>query len=150
MGSIAPSSQVRSPIANSSTKPIKPSRLGVIGKQHVTKRLLDWDCNSESINYTKAADFDADGLPVVIEVVFGVLAESLKNVDLEERRQVFFGANFSAAIRNPFRDFGSTGAGLDAALTKARADMEQPIIYAAHLVRPNVPYTDRGKSAIAI
>jgi hypothetical protein len=132
------------------TKPVKPPRLGMLGKSHVTSRLTEWGCEPGSIRYVKQADFDDEGLPVVIEVVFGVLAESLTDISAQIRRQMITGANFSAAIKNPFREFGATGQGLEGALTDARANWQQPVIYAAHLARPSVSYTDRGKSAIAL
>lgn len=130
------------------TKPIKAMRLGVIGKDHMMKRFTSWGCVKSSIRYTKVTAVDMEGMPFVLEVAFGVL-----NGFLEAevgRRQLFAGANFSAAIKNPFREFGSTGAGLDGALARAYAGCDEPVIFATHLVRPSIQYTDRGKSAIAL
>lgn len=133
----------------SETKVVKPIRLGVIGKEHFSQRLDAWGCKQESIKYAKFADFDRHGLPVIVEVCFGVLERSLTDVTWQSRRQMFSGANFSSAIKNPFREFGSSGEGLEGALARARVDKRQPVIFAAHVTRPIIPYTDRGKSAIA-
>ena len=85
-----------------------------------------------------------------MEVCFGVLVESLTDIEFKSRRTLLVGANFSAAIKNPFREFGTSGRGLESALSQARADIEQPVIFAAHISRPVVHYTDRGKSSIAL
>ena len=60
------------------------------------------------------------------------------------------GANWSAAIKNPFRAFGSTGEGLETTLAKLRATRDEPIVFVLHLACPRVEYTDRGKSALVI
>ena len=65
-------------------------------------------------------------------------------------RRNFAGANWSAAIKNPFRSFGATGEGLEAALNQQRAGRNEPIVFVLHLAHSRVEYTDRGKSAIVI
>ena len=82
-----------------------------------------------------------DGLPCVLESAFGWLGD-----ESEDRRRIFSGANWSAAIKNPFRSFGSTGEGLEAALNQQRAGRDEPIVFVLHLAHPRVEYTDRGKS----
>ena len=65
-------------------------------------------------------------------------------------RKIVTGANFSAAIGNPFRRFGSTGEGLDATLQKVRANATQPVICALHLASARLQFADRGKSSIIL
>ena len=65
-------------------------------------------------------------------------------------RQIITGANWSAAIENPFRRFGSTGEGLETVLAKVRTDASQPVICALHLASARVQFADRGKSSIIL
>ena len=60
------------------------------------------------------------------------------------------GANWSAAIVNPFRRFGSTGEGLENTLAKVRANASQPVICALHLASARLQFADRGKSSIIL
>ena len=60
------------------------------------------------------------------------------------------GANWSAAIDNPFRRFGSTGEGLENTLAKVRANASQPVICALHLASARIQFADRGKSSIIL
>ena len=60
------------------------------------------------------------------------------------------GANFSAAIANPFHSFGSTGEGLENTLAQVRANANQPVICALHLASARIQFADRGKSSIIL
>jgi hypothetical protein len=80
-----------------------------------------------------------------LESAFGWLGQQA-----EDDRRIYTGANFSAAIRNPFRCFGSTGEGLEATLTDFKAGQDEPIVFVLHLAHPRLQYTDRGKSALVI
>jgi hypothetical protein len=83
-------------------------------------------------------------LPWVVESAFGYRGEH------GESRSIATGANWSAAISNPFRSFGATGEGLESVLADMRAGRNEPIVFSLHLAHPRVEYTDRGKSAIVI
>jgi hypothetical protein len=63
-------------------------------------------------------------------------------------RKIVTGANWSAAIKNPFRSFGRTGEGLESTLAKVRANATQPVICALHLASAHLQFADRGKSSI--
>ncbi|WP_145376934.1 hypothetical protein [Symmachiella dynata] len=126
------------------TKPVKPSRLGVIGKDHISERLKELGGDPEQITYDKTAR-EEEGLPYVLEVAFAWLGD-----DAPDQRQVFAGANWSAAINNPFRSFGRAGQGLEGLLSDQFADAEQPVLFLVHLAHPRVEYADRGKSAIVL
>ena len=71
-------------------------------------------------------------------------------IDTGEPRLFVTGANWSAAIENPFRRFGSTGEGLENTLAKVRANANQPVICALHLASARLQFADRGKSSIIL
>ena len=127
------------------TRPVKPQRLGVIGEEHFRERFNDWGIKAESFAYTATKKMGDDGLPFVLESAFGWLGE-----DAEETRLIHAGANWSAAIRNPFRSFGTQGVGLEQELTDLKAGSHEPILFALHLAHPRIRYTDRGKSAVVV
>jgi hypothetical protein len=62
---------------------------------------------------------------------FGLHQSGLSKDGRGVSRKIVTGANWSAAISNPFRAFGSTGEGLESTLAKVRADASQPVICAA-------------------
>ena len=125
------------------TRPVKSQRLGIIGAEHLTTRLYELGAMPDSVQYT--CKRGKEGLPWVLESAFGWLGD-----ESEDRRRIFAGANWSAAIKNPFRSFGSTGEGLEAALNEQRAGRSEPIVFVLHLAHPRVEYTDRGKSALVV
>jgi DNA topoisomerase VI subunit B len=125
------------------TKPVHHRRLGRIGKEHVTKRLIQFGCLPESITYKVRKRVD-DGVAFIAECAFGQI------MDERERRQIYAGANWSPGIKNPFREFGDTGDGLEKILAKQFADSNESIVFALHLAHPRVEYSDRGKSAIVV
>jgi hypothetical protein len=65
-------------------------------------------------------------------------------------RKIMTGANWSAAITNPFRSFGATGEGLESTLAKVRANAREPVICALHLAHARIQFADRGKSSIIL
>jgi len=126
------------------TRPVKPVRLGIIGKDHLLARFTEAGCDPEQFQYSKKVG-DDNGLPYVLESAFAWRGE-----DSDERREILAGANWSAAIKNPFRSFGSTGEGLEAHLTELKAGAHEPILFALHLAHPRIQFADRGKSSIII
>jgi hypothetical protein len=128
----------------SRSKEVKPPRLGIIGKDHFTERLGALGCDADQVEYRKVSRVD-DGIPFVIESAFGWLG-----ADTPDRRQLFIGANWSSAIKNPLRSFGSTGRGLESQLAELHVGPTEPVVFALHLAHPRIEYTDHGKSAISI
>lgn len=126
------------------SKEVKPARLGIIGRDHFTQRLVRFGCDQDQVEYRKLARVE-NGIPFVIETAFGWLGEDAPSV-----RHLFTGANWSSGIKNPFRSFGSTGAGLESQLAELSIGVDEPVIFAMHLAHPRIEYTDRGKSAITI
>jgi hypothetical protein len=125
------------------SRPVKPQRLGFIGEEHLKARLLAMGVQEKSFRYARKVA--KEGLPWVIESAFGYRGE-----DAEGGRRICVGANWSSAINNPFRCFGSTGEGMETTLAQLRATRDEPIVVVLHLAHPRVEYTDRGKSALVI
>ena len=65
-------------------------------------------------------------------------------------REFVTGANWSAAISNPFRRFGSHGRRAGEHAAKVRANANQPVICALHLASARIQFADRGKSSIIL
>lgn len=124
------------------TLPVTTKRLGQIGREHCTRRMVEFGCKPESVTYKVVKRID-NGVAFVLESAFGYLGGN-------ERRQIYAGANWSAGIKNPFRSFGATGEGLEAVLGQQRAGRQEPIVFLMHLAHPRVEYQDRGKSSITV
>ena len=107
----------------------------------------------ETFKYQQRKGVSGDAIPYVVEFAFGLFDSALQpraGAGREAMRKIVTGANFSAAIGNPFRRFGSTGEGLDATLQKVRANATQPVICALHLASARLQFADRGKSSIIL
>ena len=122
------------------SRPVRPARLGVIGREHLAARLAALGCEPDSFNYKKTVG-ETDGVPWVVEFTFGWCP------DLGYRRLVT-GVNWSPGIGNPFRTMGKYGSSLDTLLERQRIDEDCVVV--VHLACPRVAYTDRGKSAVVI
>jgi DNA topoisomerase VI subunit B len=125
------------------TRPVSPERLGVIGEAHLKARLLAMGVREESFKYSRR--LAKDGLPGVLESAFGWLGKSAR-----DRRKIHTGANWSSAIGNPFRSFGSNGEGLETMLAQMRVTSTEPVVFVLHLACPRVEYKDSGKSALVV
>lgn len=124
------------------SKPIKPILLGPIGKEHLSARFKDLDCEMESFEYRRLVG-ETKGLPWIVEAAFG-WCPTLKS------RRLVTGVNWSPGIVNPFRELGKYGQSLDSVLERQRAGRDEPVCLFLHLICPRVEYTDRGKSAVVV
>jgi DNA topoisomerase VI subunit B len=131
------------------SKPVAPRLLGIIGEEHLKARFLEAGGNVDTFDYQRRMGV-TDGVPYVVEFVFGLRQAALVLGAANVPRVFVTGANWSAAINNPFRSFGSTGQGLETTLAQVRADGNQPIICALHLASARLQYADRGKSSIIL
>jgi hypothetical protein len=129
------------------SKPVAPQHLGVIGAEHFKERFAAAGGAIGTFKYQCRKGI-ADGIPYVVEFCFGLHQAGLEGGRVS--REFVTGANWSAAITNPFRRFGSTGEGLESALTKVRANANQPVICALHLASARIQFADRGKSSIIL
>jgi hypothetical protein len=131
------------------SKPVNPARLGIIGADHLKQRFLAAGGNPETFKYQQRKGVSDAGVPYVVEFAFGLHQSGLTQSARVSRKFVT-GANFSAAIGNPFRRFGSTGEGLDTTLANVRANANAPVICALHLSAASIQFADRGKSSIIL
>jgi hypothetical protein len=130
------------------TRLVAPKHLGIIGENHFKARFLAAGGNVETFKYQLRKGLDGT-LPYVVEVAFG-LHQSGLDASGAVSRKIVTGANWSAAIGNPFRSFGGTGEGLESTLAKVRANAREPVICALHLAHARIQFADRGKSSIIL
>jgi hypothetical protein len=128
------------------SKPVAPHHLGVIGTEHFKERFTAAGGAVDTFKYQCRKGVTDDGIPYVVEFCFGLHQAGLDGSG-RMSRDLVTGANWSAAITNPFRRFGNTGEGLESALAKVRATANQPVICAAHLASAHIQFADRGKSS---
>jgi hypothetical protein len=132
------------------SRPVAPKHLGIIGKEHLQEKFLAAGGNIDTFKYECRKGLTEDGIPYVVEFAFGLHQSGLTEKGEAASRKIIAGANWSAAIHNPFRTFGSTGEGLENTLAKVRANASQPVVCAVHLACANIQYADRGKSSIIL
>jgi DNA topoisomerase VI subunit B len=131
------------------SKPVAPKHLGIIGVEHLKQRFLEAGGNADTFKYQQRKGVTAEGIPYIGEFAFGLHETGLSGSGSGVRK-IVTGANWSAAISNPFRRFGSTGEGLENTLAKVRTDASRPVICALHLACAHIQYADRGKSSIIL
>jgi DNA topoisomerase VI subunit B len=130
------------------TKPVKPATLGIIGKDHLYRRMEAAGGDPRTFTYNRDLGITA-GTPYVSEFAFGLHRDGL-GIGNEPSRKIIRGVNWSAAINDPFRQIGQGGESLDSVLAEVKANTSKPIILALHVAKAHVAYTDRGKSAIVV
>jgi DNA topoisomerase VI subunit B len=131
------------------TKPVRPTDLGIIGKQHFYHLMEAAGGDPKTFTYTRTFG-ETGGIPHIVEFAFGIHRAGLGSAVRTPSRKIITGVNFSPGINNPFRQLGRSGEGLDGLLSDVRANNAQPVIAVLHLACPRVAYTDRGKSAIIV
>jgi DNA topoisomerase VI subunit B len=131
------------------SKPVAPKHLGVIGEEHLKQRFLAAGGNLDTFKYQCRQGYERD-IPYVVEFAFGLHQAGLSQGGAGASRVFVAGANWSAAIANPFRRFGKTGEGLENTLAEVRANANQPVICALHLASARLQFADRGKSSIIL
>lgn len=123
---------------------VKPSALGVIGKDHLRQRFAEHGCDEKTFHYKKLSDID-DGVPIIIETAFAMLKDEF------DTRRIITGVNWSGAIGNPFQSLGEGYCdGLNALLEKQMAGHREPVMFLLHCACARVRYTDRGKTDVVI
>ncbi len=115
------------------SKPVEPSRLGVIGKEHLEKTMKS-RAHIDGFVYDKVVSIDDQHLPCVVEVGFGVKTEG--------HRELIIGLNWSPVFKIP------SGAIADA-LNNCRVQRFDPVVLLIHQARPRFAFTDHGKGALA-
>jgi DNA topoisomerase VI subunit B len=117
------------------TRPVKPSALGVLGRDHVTAILKrDYEVDPESVRYKSWPPRGWGGpIPFVLEVALGMKA------DHSASRTILAGVNWSPALSPPFAELFSH-------LADNRVDACDPVVVLAHLAIPCPKFSDRGKA----
>ena len=124
------------------SKPIKPSSLGVIGRDHLAAKFHELGVAEETFEY-RSSDFDLGGHPYVVEVAFGYRPGGV------HARRIVTGINWSPSIgSDPFRTLGAES--FAALLTQQRASSVEPVVVTVHVATPRVEFLDRGKSSVAL
>jgi DNA topoisomerase VI subunit B len=124
------------------SQPVKPDKLGVIGRDHVAKLFAAAGCEMQSFEYRKAFSTIDDDVPWVVEAAFAWCPNA-------ETRDLLTGVNWSPAIVNPFREL-THFASLDSILVQQECGGEQPVIVVVHMATPRPGHIDRGKSAVVV
>jgi DNA topoisomerase VI subunit B len=115
------------------SRPIKPQRLGLIGKKHLQSALVARGAAPDGFTYRKAVDIGKDGLPFIVEVAFGVTTRG--------RRRLLLGLNHSPVFKVP-------SGNLSDVLTDCHVQQHDPVILLIHQSCPRFMFTDHGKGAI--
>ena len=84
----------------STSKPIKPEALGIIGRDHWWVTAFCLDGNGDSFAYRKQTGCSG-GIPWVVEAAFCALPET-------ESRLIVRGINFTPSLRDPFQQLVGT------------------------------------------
>ncbi len=126
------------------TKQVKPSALGIIGKDHLRQRFVEAGCEEQTFRYKRIMAVD-EGVPVVIEAAFALLG------DETQPRRPITGINWSGAIGHPFGSLGTGFAdGLSVLLENQMAGRKEPVVFLLHSACARVHFTDHGKTNVAI
>lgn len=115
-------------------RPVKPERLGVLGREYFKQVLA----NPESVRCAPTfRGVTQNGLPFVLEVALGYRDQ------LEDGLLVMTGLNFSPTLNIPFAE-------LSDALSENRIDRYDPVEIVVHLTCPLLEFTDDGKTRLKL
>lgn len=118
------------------SRPVKPERLGIIGKEHLLKTLVARGATPDGCEYQKMTGVGDDGLPFVAEIGFGVKPKE------GETRDLIIGLNWSPVFKIPSGHIAE-------ALQSCKVNYYDPVVLAIHLACPRFPFVDHGKGAIS-
>jgi hypothetical protein len=118
------------------SRPVKPTRLGLIGEEALTKRLIEiHGAAPDGVRYNRRLSSD-DIEPTVVEAAFG------PSENANSQTRISFGLNFSPALNIPFQDlpkwlqFDRSLEGHDA------------MCLVVHATRPRFEFTSRAKAML--
>lgn len=116
------------------SKPVKPERLGVIGRQHMQAALVSYGASAESVEYGREAKIGDDRLPFVVEVAFGITRENCP-------RKLVCGLNHSLVFRVP-------SPSLYGILSDCYMGRDEPVAIIVHQSCPRFAFTGHGKGSL--
>jgi len=121
------------------TKPVNPRLLGVIGKEYLSTFLVE-RCNvhPESIRYSKQTG-ESDGLPFVVESVFGVYTEERS----EDNRLFVCGLNWAPSLSIPIPE-------IERELSFMKMNSTDPVVLAVHIAYPHLQFSDPAKARLNV
>ena len=114
-------------------KPVKPERLGFVGKNHLREALVAWGADGD-VDYARDAAIGDDGLPYVVEVAFGITQE-------EQPRKLVCALNHSILFNVPSQNLYSM-------LRDRWIESSDPIAIVVHQSHPRFAFTGHGKGSI--
>jgi hypothetical protein len=119
-------------------RPVKPDRLGAIGKDRLSAMLQEiYGAEEEGIEGYRILRGEAEGRPFVVEAAAELLP-------VEDERTLILGLNWTPCLsRHAFED-------LDGVLAEAAVDWDDPVVLAVHVVTPYAAFTDRGKTRASL
>jgi DNA topoisomerase VI subunit B len=115
------------------SKPVKPSRLGFIGKEHMQSALAAYGAD-RGVEYSRQAEVGEDGLPYIVEVGFGISREGM-------RRKLTCGLNHSIVFQVPSSNLYST-------LQECWIGSREPVVILVHQSHPHFKFTGHGKGSL--
>lgn len=124
------------------TTPIRPERLGVIGREHFLCSLERLGGEPETFRYKRIAGFD-DDIPYVVEAAFAYAAD-------QDYRRLLTGINWTPTYRDPFTCLGQERESLANRLGDEYCSLEEPIALIVHLATPRPAFNDRGKTSTSL
>jgi hypothetical protein len=114
-------------------KPVKPERLGVVGRNHLRDALVAWGADGD-VDYARDAAIGDDSLPYVVEVAFGVTQE-------DQPRKLVCALNHSILFSVPSQNLYSM-------LRDRWIESRDPIAIVVHQSHPRFAFTGHGKGSI--
>ncbi len=127
------------------SKIVKAAKLGLIGKEALTKRLIEIDGVHENVEYSTVPIEGAE--PLLAEMAVGVLTpDEEDDEDFHGNRKIRSGINFAPAIKGriPFPTL------LELLQERGREiDSQDPLSIVVHMASPHLQFTDRGKSMLS-
>lgn len=132
------------------SKMIKAAKLGVIGEESLTKRLIEIEgVNAGSVRYGKLVNEGAE--PAIMEMAWGIreardLPEGVKDDDAEFNqavgRRLRYGLNFAPTLKCPF-------AYVPDRLHRLMIESTDPICIVVHAASAHIQFSDRGKATVS-
>ena len=115
------------------SRTIRPAALGILDKDALTPPA---GSPARSYDYKRVVDVTRQGLPYVIEAACWFSTG-------HRQRNILIGLNWSPAVKHPFSEMGDW-------LAEARIDLFDPVRLLLHVACPQLDFTDRGKSTLAL
>jgi hypothetical protein len=136
------------------SKPVKQADLGLIGEDHLRRRVEEAGGAMEFFRYKAVKNVTKDGLPYVMEMAFapkkGAFTPSKRGEWQWRARRRVTGVNWSPGITDPFRTLGGECSSLASQLHQRMCGEHEQIILVLNLAQPRPRFTDRAKSAIVL